>query len=496
MNATHKSEGLQRGLKNRHIQLIALGGAIGTGLFLGGGPAIQLAGPAVLLGYAIAGFIAFLIMRQLGEMAVEEPVSGSFSHFAYKYWGDFYGFLSGWNYWVLYVLVGMAELTAVGVYMQYWWPALPQWVSALVFFVIINAINLVNVKAYGEVEFWFSLVKVVAIIAMIVFGSYLLISGAGGPQASVANLWMHGGFMPNGAKGLIMALALIMFSFGGLELIGITAAEASDPQHTIPRAVNQVIYRILIFYVGALAILLCLYPWNQVIKGGSPFVMIFQQLGSSGVAQALNVVVLSAALSVYNSGVYCNSRMLYGLAEQGNASHVFLRTNPRGVPVVALAASAAATLLCVLVNYVLPGEALGILMALVVASLVINWALISLSHLRFRAAKQREGVEPLFRSPWHPYSNYLCLAFLALILVVIAMTPGIRAAVALIPVWLIVLRIGYVLKQRTSSSKADDTVIKVVIARTGPLRLAQSTNGRFGNSSGLLIETGKCCCNR
>ncbi|NUA43475.1 Aromatic amino acid transport protein AroP [Dickeya solani] len=247
---TQQNSQLKRGLKNRHIQLIALGGAVGTGLFLGIAQTIRMAGPSVLLGYAIAGVIAFFIMRQLGEMVVEEPVAGSFSHFANQYWGNFAGFMSGWNYWVLYVLVSMAELSAVGIYIQYWWPAVPTWVSAAVFFVAINAINLSNVKVYGELEFWFSIIKVTAIIGMIVFGGYLLLSGTGGPDASVANLWQHGGFFPNGVSGMVMAMAVIMFSFGGLELVGITAAEADDPQKSIPRATNQVIYRILLFYVG------------------------------------------------------------------------------------------------------------------------------------------------------------------------------------------------------------------------------------------------------
>ena len=195
--AEHKNT-LKRGLSNRHIQLIALGGAVGTGLFLGIAQTIQLAGPSVILGYAIAGVIAFLIMRQLGEMVVEEPVAGSFSHFANRYWGPFAGFVSGWNYWVLYVLVSMAELTAVGIYVQYWWPGVPTWVSALVFFVLINVINLLHVKLFGEMEFWFSIIKVGAIVAMIGFGAYLLASGNGGPQASVTNLWQLGGFFPHG----------------------------------------------------------------------------------------------------------------------------------------------------------------------------------------------------------------------------------------------------------------------------------------------------------
>ncbi|MDI3294454.1 amino acid permease [Janthinobacterium tructae] len=443
---------LKRGLKSRHIQLIALGGAIGTGLFLGIAQTIKMAGPSVLLGYGIAGVIAFLIMRQLGEMVVDEPVAGSFSYFADKYCGHLPGFLSGWNYWVLYVLVSMAELTAVGIYVQYWWPGVPTWVSALIFFCAINAISLLNVKAFGEMEFWFALIKVVAIIGMIVFGAYLLASGDAGPQASVANLWQHGGFFPNGWQGLVMAMAVIMFSFGGLELVGITAAEADDPSTTIPRATNQAIYRILIFYIGALGILLSLYPWQNVVTGGSPFVLIFHALDSNLVATALNVVVLTAALSVYNSGVYCNTRMLFGLAKQGNAPRALLRLNRRGVPLAALGVSALATGACVVVNYFMPGEAFEVLMGLVVSALIINWAMISWIHLRFRAQKKIEGKTTLFQSLGYPFTNYLCLVFLAGILVIMYLTPGLRISVYLIPVWLGALGVGYWVRQ--SKAKA------------------------------------------
>ncbi len=443
---------LKRGLKSRHIQLIALGGAIGTGLFLGIAQTIKMAGPSVLLGYGIAGVIAFLIMRQLGEMVVDEPVAGSFSYFADKYCGHLPGFLSGWNYWVLYVLVSMAELTAVGIYVQYWWPGVPTWVSALIFFCAINAISLLNVKAFGEMEFWFALIKVVAIIGMIVFGAYLLASGDAGPQASVANLWQHGGFFPNGWQGLVMAMAVIMFSFGGLELVGITAAEADDPSTTIPRATNQAIYRILIFYIGALGILLSLYPWQNVVTGGSPFVLIFHALDSNLVATALNVVVLTAALSVYNSGVYCNTRMLFGLAKQGNAPRALLHLNRRGVPLAALGVSALATGACVVVNYFMPGEAFEVLMGLVVSALIINWAMISWIHLRFRAQKKIEGKTTLFQSLGYPFTNYLCLVFLAGILVIMYLTPGLRISVYLIPVWLGALGVGYWVRQRKAKA--------------------------------------------
>ncbi|AJC21004.1 amino acid permease [Pandoraea pulmonicola] len=450
-NATQEGS-LHRGLKNRHIQLIALGGAIGTGLFLGIAQTIKTAGPSVLLGYAIAGVVAFFIMRQLGEMVVDEPVAGSFSYFANKYCGQFAGFVSGWNYWVLYVLVSMAELSAVGIYVQYWWPAIPTWVSALVCFGIINAINLSSVKSYGEMEFWFAIIKVAAIVGMIGFGGYLLFSGNAGPEASVANLWQHGGFFPNGMSGLVMAMAVIMFSFGGLELVGITAAEADDPSRTIPRATNQVIYRILIFYVGALGVLLSLYPWEKVVTGGSPFVLIFHELNSNFVANVLNAVVLTAALSVYNSGVYCNSRMLYGLAGQGNAPRALLKVNARGIPLVALGVSAAATAVCVVINYFMPGKAFELLMGLVVSALIINWAMISVIHLAFRRAKARAGETTSFRSLGYPLTNYLCLAFLGGILVVMYLIPDLRISVYLIPVWLVVLGVGYRLRMKNAAA--------------------------------------------
>ena len=448
MEAQQHGDQLKRGLKNRHIQLIALGGAIGTGLFLGSASVIQSAGPGIILGYAIAGFIAFLIMRQLGEMVVEEPVAGSFSHFAYKYWGSFAGFASGWNYWVLYVLVAMAELTAVGKYIQFWYPEIPTWASAAVFFVLINAINLTNVKVFGEMEFWFAIIKVIAVVAMIIFGGWLLFSGNGGPQATVRNLWEQGGFLPHGMTGLVMMMAIIMFSFGGLELVGITAAEADNPEQSIPKATNQVIYRILIFYVGSLAVLLSLLPWTRVTADTSPFVLIFHELGDTFVANALNVVVLTAALSVYNSCVYCNSRMLFGLAQQGNAPKALLTLDKRGVPVNTIMVSAVVTALCVLINYLAPESAFGLLMALVVATLLLNWIMICLAHLRFRAAMRRKGRETQFKALLYPAGNYICIAFLGLILVLMCTMDEMRLSAMLLPVWVVFLFVAFKLSRR------------------------------------------------
>lgn len=439
---------LKHGLSNRHIQLIALGGAIGTGLFLGISQSIKLAGPSVILGYAIAGFIAFLMMRQLGEMVVQEPVSGSFSHFAYKYWGPFAGFMSGWNYWVLNILVCMAELSAIGLYIQYWWPEIPTWASALAFFLLINGINLLHVKLFGEMEFWFSIIKILAILAMIAFGSYLLATGTAGPQASISNLWALGGFFPYGIKGLVMAMAVIIFAFGGIELFGITAAEARDPDKTLPKAVNQIIYRILIFYIATLFILFALFPWNQMANGGSPFVMVFASLDSQGVATMLNFVILTAAVSVYNGTSYCSSRMLLGLAQQGNAPQFLKKINKNGIPTNAVLISAFVTVLCVLLNYAFPEKAFGLLMMLVVAAIVINWVVISWTHLKFRKTMQTQGITSKFPSIAYPFSNYLCIIFMLGILVVMSLTPDMRIAVMMIPAWILCLMFAYFLKQR------------------------------------------------
>lgn len=448
--SSHKQSQLKHGLSNRHIQLIALGGSIGTGLFLGISQTIQLAGPAVILGYAIAGLIAFFMMRQLGEMVVEEPVSGSFSFFAYKYWSPFAGFMSGWNYWVLNVLVCMAELSAIGLYVQYWWPEIPTWVSALGFFILINMINLMHVKVFGEMEFLFSIIKILAIIGMIGFGAYLLASGHAGETASVSNLWALGGFFPNGISGLVMAMAIIMFSFGGIELVGITAAEAKDPTKTIPKAVNQIVYRVLLFYICTIFILLSLYPWNQIAEGGSPFVLIFDSLGSQSVATILNFVVLTAAISVYNGTSYGTSRMLLGLSEQGNAPKFLSKINQRGIPYTAILTSAVVTLICVILNYMFPEKAFKLLMSLVVSAIVINWMVLSLTHLKFKQRMLQLKKISIFPSIAYPLTNYICVLFMLCILVIMWMTPDMRIAVMLIPVWIACLSLAYWLKIKKS----------------------------------------------
>lgn len=440
------SSEMKRGLKNRHLQMIALGGAIGTGLFYGSASTIALAGPAVMLSYLIGGVVIFFIMRMLGEMAVDEPVSGSFSYYATKYWGKFPGFLSGWNYWFNYVLVSMAELTAVGIYMQFWYPDMPQWIAALVCLVVITAVNLINVRLYGEFEFWMALVKISAIVLMIVLGLCLLF-GSGQPfPDNISNIWQNGGFMPNGWWGLALSITVVMFSFGGIELIGITAGEAENPDQTIPKAINQVIWRILIFYVGTMAVLMALWPWNKVGMEASPFVQIFSNVGVPAAAHILNFVVLTAAVSVYNSAIYSNSRMLYGLAMKNEAPEFLGKLSKRGVPVNGIFVSSGITLLCVALNYFFPGKVFMVLMSVATIAATISWMTITITHLKFRAKCLAEGKATKFKSPFYPVINYICMAFLLGVWGFMTQIEDMKLAVIILPIWLLLLWLGYKIK--------------------------------------------------
>ena len=446
---------LHRGLSQRHIMFIALGTAVGTGLFYGSAGGIQAAGPGVILSFLVAGAAVFLVMRALGEMTLREPVSGSFAAYASRYLGPFAGYVTGWTFVFELAVVIVADTAAITTYMAFWFPGVPAWAWVAATILVVGLINFTHVGNFGEAEFWLTLVKVGAIVAMIFGGVILLFTGAStadGTQASLANLVDHGGFLPHGFTGLVMMMAIIMFSFGGLELVGITAAEADNPEQSIPKATNQVIYRILIFYVGSLAVLLSLLPWSRVTADTSPFVLIFHELGDTFVANALNIVVLTAALSVYNSCVYCNSRMLFGLAQQGNAPKALMSVDKRGVPVNTILVSAVVTALCVLINYFAPESAFGLLMALVVSALVINWAMISLAHMKFRRAKQQQGVVTRFPALLYPLGNWICLLFMAGVLVIMLMTPGMAISVYLIPVWIAVLGVGYLFKQKTASA--------------------------------------------
>lgn len=440
--------GLKRGLANRHIQLIALGGAIGTGLFYGSADSIQLAGPAILLVYLCGGGIIYLVMRALGEMSVYNPVAGAFAEYAYRYWSPRAGFVSGWNYWFNYIFVAMAELSVVGIYINYWFPSVPTRLTAAFCLVFITAINLMSVRAFGEFEFWFALIKVVAIIGMIVLGLAVLVTGLQAPHPQTTAGFLTA-FFPNGWSGTVTSFVVVMFSFGGIELIGITAGEAQDPHRSIPRAIHLVIQRILIFYVLSLAIIMAVIPWQSIDGNMSPFVQIFDGVGITFAAHILNFVVLTAALSVYNSGLYSNGRMLYALAEQGNAPRFFSRTNTRGVPYRGVMVSSAITVIAVVVVFLFPDFAFNYLMSIALVAGIINWTMVIITQLKFRqhlSAKEADALA--FPMPGGKFSSALVLIMLAACVVLMAVLPQYRVAVIVGPLWLLVLLGAYQLKEK------------------------------------------------
>ncbi|MDO4887387.1 MAG: amino acid permease [Actinomycetaceae bacterium] len=450
------AEGLRKGLKNRHIQMIALGGAIGTGLFYGSAEGIQLAGPSILIAYAIGGAAIFLVVRALGEMVVHRPASGAFSRYANDYWSPRAGFVAGWSYWFLYIFVSMSELVVVGKYIQYWWPSVPEWVSALVFLILITSANLVGVKAFGEFEFWFAMIKVVAVIGMIVLGTYLIISGTS-TGSGPAPAWSHlfdDGFMPFGINGLLMCLAVVMFSFGGMELVGIAAGETEDPERTIPKAINQLVYRILIFYIGALAVVMSVIPWRDINGKSSPFVQIFDSVGITAAAHILNIVVLTAALSVFNSGLYSNGRMLYTLARQGSAPRFLGRLSAQRVPRNGiLLSSGIIGVVVVVVLFFSRDTAFSFFMSTTLASVIITWAMILITHSKFRRHLGPDKVAKLsFKLPGGLVSSVVAMAFFVLVVVMMWRNPNYRLAVIILPIWLTVLLIGYELKTRVLQS--------------------------------------------
>ena len=421
---THDT-GLRRGLNARHIRFMALGSAIGTGLFYGSASAIQMAGPAVLLAYLIAGAAVYMVMRALGEMAVHEPVSGSFGHYASSYLGPLAGFVTGWTYAFEMIIVCLADVTAFGIYMGFWFPDVPRWIWVLSIVLFIGGLNLCHVKVFGELEFWLSLVKVGAIVAMILAGLGIMffgfsLGGAATSATGVHNLWQHGGFLPNGWAGLVASLSVVVFAFGGIEIIGITAGEAQDPQRVIPRAINAVPLRILLFYVLTLFVLMAIFPWQQIGSNGSPFVQIFDGLGIESAAAILNVVVITAAISAINSDIFGAGRMLYGMARQGQAPVGFSRVSRHGVPWMTVLLMAVALLLGVALNYLIPQSVFLLIASIATFATVWVWLMILLAQVGMRRRMGPRQVAALkFPVPLWPFAPAAAIVFMLFIFVVL-----------------------------------------------------------------------------
>lgn len=444
---------MERKLSHRHMQMIALGGTIGVGLFMGAKSTIGWTGPSVLIAYAIAGLFLYLIMRALGEMLYVDPSTGSFSKFASEYIHPVFGYLTAWSNIFQFIVVGMSEVIAIGEYMEFWFPGLPVWVPGVIAIALLMIANLISVKMFGELEFWFSLIKVVTIVLMIIVGLIFIFFGlAGHPATGLSNLWAHGGFFTGGFNGFMFALALVLASYQGIELVGITAGEAEDPQPTLVRAIKSTVSRILIFYIGAIFVIVTIYPWNGLNEVGSPFVATFEKAGITFAAGIINFVVLTAALSGANSGIYSASRMSYTLASENQIPKVFKKLNRHNVPYIGVITITLGILLGVFLSVVIPLLFPGTnnIFELVYSSSVlpgmVPWVVILISHLRFRKQHPELLKDHPFKMPLSPYTNYVTLAFLAITLVYMFINPATRASLLVGVAFLIIMTIIYFIR--------------------------------------------------
>ncbi|MFC6323789.1 amino acid permease [Companilactobacillus baiquanensis] len=451
---------LNRSLSSRQMQMIALGGTIGVGLFMGSASTIKWTGPSVLLAYAFAGVILYMVMRALGEMIYVDPSTGSFAKFGAEYIHPVVGYLTAWSNVFQYLCVGISEVIAVGTYLQFWWPNMPQWIAGVIVVITLCAANLASVKAYGELEFWFALIKVLTIIFMIIMGLLVIIFGVGnhGQPVGISNLWTNGGFFTGGFKGFVFALSIVVGSYQGIEVIGITAGEAEDPQKNIVKAIRTIVGRILIFYIGAIFVIVSIYPWNKLGTIGSPFTETFAKVGITFAAEIINFVVLTAALSGCNSGIFSSSRMLYTLGMEHNLPKAFTKLSKHHVPYLPVITISAGILIGLLLNFSLPAlfHTSNNVFVIVYSSSVlpgmVPWFVILFSELKFRKLNQQHMDEHPFKMPWYPFSNYFAIISLLIILVFMFLNPETTVSLLVGVVFLVVMTIIYFIRERLNKA--------------------------------------------
>ncbi|GAA0475192.1 amino acid permease [Streptomyces stramineus] len=417
-----EKEPLSAGLKQRHLTMLGLGGVIGAGLFVGSGAGIAVAGPGIIVSYLIAGALAMLVMRMIGEMSSAMPASGAFSVHAERALGRWAGFTVGWLYWFLLVVVLAVEATAAAQIAHGWAPAVPQWGFVLIFMVVFTAANLTAVKNFGEFEFWFASLKVGAIVLFLVL-SLLAIFGVLPDTSAVglSNLTGQGGFLPNGWDGVVSGVLAVVFAFGGLEVVTIAAAESEDPGRAVARAVRSAVWRILFFYVGSMLVIVTLLPWTSMQPGKSPYVAVLDHIGVPGSGQIMNIVVFVALLSALNANLYGSSRMVFSLAERGEAPRALLKVTGGGVPRRAVLASVAFGFVSVVLNLKWPDSIFHYLLNAVGAVLLFVWGLVAVSQLRLRPRIEREMPERLTLRMWcFPYLTWAALAAMGAVLVLMA----------------------------------------------------------------------------
>ena len=427
--ASGTSQTSRRGLNTRHLNFIALGSAIGTGLFYGSAGAIQAAGPSVLLVYLLGGAVVYFLLRALGEMSVHHPVTGSFAEYTRAYLGGAAGFLTGWMFAFEMVIVALADLTAIGIYMGFWFPDVSRWVWIVAALLIVGAANVTSAKAFGELEFWFTVVKVGAVIAMIVAGAAVLVFGLSSAETTgPVNLVNDGGFFPNGFTGMIASFILVLFAFGGTEIIGVAGSEATDPKTAVPKAVNTVPVRILLFYVLSILVILMINPWRTITGDESPFVQIFSTLGVNWAAGLLNFVVITAALSAINADLFGAGRVLTGLAKQHYAPGIMART-VRDVPVMTTVILLLVLVVGVVANTLIPDRIFEIIASLATFATIFVWLMILLAHLASRRSMTPEDIAALdYKTPFFPSGQYFAIAFILFTFGIMLWLPEFRGA--------------------------------------------------------------------
>lgn len=449
------TEGLRRNLSNRHIQLIAIGGAIGTGLFMGSGKTISLAGPSIIFVYMIIGFMLFFVMRAMGELLLSNLEYKSFSDFAADLLGPWAGYFTGWTYWFCWVVTGIADVVAITAYAQFWFPGLSQWVASLLCVLVLLSLNLATVKMFGEMEFWFAMIKIVAIVGLIIAGLVMVLTHFQTPTGTVAsfsNLWNDGGFFPKGVSGFFAGFQIAVFAFVGIELVGTTAAETKDPQKSLPRAINAIPLRIIMFYVFSLIMIMSVTPWSHVVAHKSPFVELFVLAGLPAAASIINFVVLTSAASSANSGVFSTSRMLFGLAQEGNAPKAFGKLSSRAVPSNGLTFSCICLLGGVVLIYLIPNVVTVFTLVTTVSAILFMfvWTIILCSYLVYRRQRPQLHEASIYKMPLGKLMCWVCMAFFAFVLVLLTLQDDTRQALLVTPLWFVILAIGYGLRRRQS----------------------------------------------
>ncbi|MGW5421111.1 amino acid permease [Streptomyces sp. NPDC003943] len=431
--------GYRKDLKSRHINMIAIGGAIGTGLFLGAGGRMHSAGPSLFIAYAVCGLFAFFVVRALGELVLYRPSSGAFVSYAREFMGEKGAYTAGWLYFLNWSTTAVADITAAATYAHFWsmFSSIPQWVLALIALAIVLTANLISVKYFGEMEFWFAIVKVAALVAFMIVGIVLVVTShdVGGHTPGLHNITENGGIFPNGVMPMLLLIQGVVFAYASVELCGVAAGETENPEKIMPKAINSIMWRVGLFYVGSVVLLALILPYTAYTGDQSPFVTVFDKLGIPGAAGVMNLVVLTAALSSLNSGLYSTGRILRSMSLSGSAPKFTGVMNKGGVPYGGILLTAGFGVAGVVLNFVMPGEAFELVLNFASIGIIGTWAMIMICSLLFvRRANEGKLVRPTYQLPWAPYTQIVTLVFLGAVLVLMWMDGGVgRTTVNCLP---------------------------------------------------------------